>query len=112
MRVICSSALLAALIITTAQIAPFAQGQGRGRGAQSPEAQAAAAKYAAADIRVVAPGVIINAGLPDLAAAYSKMTGKNVAVTTVGMGTIVNAVKTANPPADVIFLPLELMSSL
>jgi molybdate transport system substrate-binding protein len=113
MRVICCSALLAALVITTAQVAPSAQGgQGRGRGAQSPEAQAAAARYAAADIRVVAPGVIINAGLPDLAAAYSKQTGKNVAVTTVGMGTIVNAVKTATPPADVIFLPLELMSSL
>jgi molybdate transport system substrate-binding protein len=28
------------------------------------------------------------------------------------MGTIVNAVKTANPPADVIMLPLELMSTL
>jgi len=114
MRVICFSALLAAVVVTTAQVAPSAQGQGqgRGRGAQSPEAQAAAARYAAADIRVVAPGVIVNAGLPELAAAYTKMTGKNVAVTTVGMGTIVNAVKTANPPADVIFLPLELMGSL
>jgi molybdate transport system substrate-binding protein len=28
------------------------------------------------------------------------------------MGTIVNAVKTANPPADVIMLPFELMSTL
>src|ERR1700719_76636 len=80
--------------------------------AQSPEAKEAAARYAAADIRVMAPGVIYNAGLLDLAAAYTKQTGKKVAVTVVGMGTIVKAVKTANPPADVIMLPFELMSTL
>src|SRR6266404_9128029 len=72
------------------------------RAAQSPEAKEAAARYAAADIRVMAPGVIYNAGILDLAAAYTKETGKKVAVMVVGMGTIVKAVKTANPPADVI----------
>jgi molybdate transport system substrate-binding protein len=75
-------------------------------------AQEAAARYAAADIRVMAPGVVYNAGLLDLAAAYTNATGKKVAVTSVGMGGIVNAVKTANPPADVIMLPFELMSTL
>src|ERR1041385_2541910 len=75
-------------------------------------AQAAAARYAAADIRVMAPGVVYNAGLLDLAAAYTKETGKKVAVTSVGMGSIVNSVRTANPPADVIMLPFELMSTL
>src|ERR1051325_10914775 len=79
--------------------------------AQTP-AQEAAAKYAAADIRVMAPGVVYNAGLLDLADAYTKETGKKVAVTSVGMGTIVNAVKNNNPPADVIMLPFELMSTL
>jgi len=82
-----------------------------GRG-QPPEAQEAAARYAAADIRVMAPGVVYNAGLLDLASAYTRETGKKVAVTSVGMGSIVNAVKTANPPADVIMLPFELMSTL
>jgi len=82
------------------------------RAPQSAEAKEAAARYAAADIRVMAPGVISNAGLPDLAAAYMKETGKKVAVMVVGMGTIVKAVKTANPPADVIMLPFELMSTL
>src|SRR5205823_8839437 len=48
----------------------------------------------------------------DLAAAYTNVTGKKIAVTSVGMGGIVNAVKTANPPADVIMLPFELMSTL
>ena len=84
----------------------------KGRGAQSPEAQEAAARYASADIRVLAPGVVYNAGLLDLAASYTKETGKKVAVSLIGMGTIVNAVKTANPPADVIMLPMELMSTL
>ena len=37
-----------------------------GRGAQSPEAKEAAARYAAADIRVLVPGVVYNAGLLDL----------------------------------------------
>ena len=80
--------------------------------AQSAEAKEAAARYAAADIRVMAPGVVYNAGILDLAAAYTKETGKKVAVMVVGMGTIVKAVKTANPPADVIMLPFELMSTL
>ena len=60
----------------------------------------------------MAPGVVYNAGLLDLAAAYAKETGKKVAVTSVGMGGIVNAVKTASPPADVIMPPFELMSTL
>jgi len=91
---------------------PAAPAAARGRGGQSPEAQEAAARYAAADIRVMSPGVVYNAGLLDLSAAYTKETGKKVAVTSVGMGSIVNAVKTANPPADVIMLPFELMSTL
>ena len=56
--------------------------------AQSPEAREAATRYAAADIRVMVPGVVYNAGLLDLAAAYTKETGKKVAVTLVGMGGI------------------------
>jgi molybdate transport system substrate-binding protein len=80
--------------------------------ATAQETASPAARYAAADIRVMAPGVVYNAGLLDLAAAYTTQTGKKVAVTSVGMGSIVNAVKTASPPADVIMLPFELMSTL
>ena len=75
-------------------------------------AQGPDAVYAAADIRVLAPGVVYNAGLLDLAAAYTKETGKRVGVTMVGMGRIVDAVMNNNPPADVIMLPFELMSTL
>ncbi len=105
---VCLIPMLIAAQLATAQT--FASGQARG--AQSPDAQQAAARYAAANVRVMAPGVVYNAGLLDLAAAYTKETGKMVAVTSVGMGSIVNAVKNANPPADVIMLPFELMSTL
>ena len=103
---------LAATLLTPVLISAQEPGRGPGRGPQSPEAKEAAARYAAADIRVLVPGVVYNAGLLDLAAAYTKETGKKVAVSLIGMGTIVNAVKTANPPADVISLPFELMSTL
>ena len=71
-----------------------------------------AAKYAAADIRVLTPGIIYNAGLLDLAAEYEKATGKKVGVSLVGMGRIVEAAKTATPAADVVMLPHELMSTM
>src|SRR5579864_7428448 len=103
---------LAVTLLTPVLISAQEPARGPGRGAQSPEAREAAARYAAADIRVLVPGVVYNAGLLDLAAAYTKETGKKVAVTLIGMGTIVNAVKTANPPADVIMLPFELMTTL
>jgi molybdate transport system substrate-binding protein len=80
--------------------------------AQQPQSADAKAQYAAANIRVMAPGVVYNAGLLDLAAEYTKKTGRKVVVTSVGMGRIDKAARTADPPADVIFLPLEMMSTL
>jgi molybdate transport system substrate-binding protein len=73
---------------------------------------AASPDYAVANIRVIAPGVVYNAGLLDIASAYTKRTGKNVGVSLVGMGKIVSAITESNPPADVIMLPFELMSTL
>lgn len=106
------SALVVMLLMTwsiTAQETPQPPAGGRqGGGAQSE----AAARYAAADVRVLTVGIIYNAGLVDLATAFTKETGKKVAVNTMIMGSAVNAIKTANPPADVIMLPFELMSSL
>src|SRR4051794_14900596 len=102
-------ALLIPLFIAAQEPAAQAPAGGQKKGAQSAEE---AAKYAAADIRVLVPGIIYNAGLLDLAAAYTKETGKKIAVASVIMGGAVNAYKTANPPADVISLPFELMSNL
>jgi molybdate transport system substrate-binding protein len=70
------------------------------------------AAAAATEIRVISPGVVYNAGLLDLAAAYTKQTGVKVTVTSSGMGRIVNDIKTVTPAADVIMLPFELMSTL
>jgi molybdate transport system substrate-binding protein len=102
---------IALTLLIAALLAPT-PGRAQGQEAQSPEAKERAAQYAAADIRLLTPGVVYNAGLLDLAAAYTKETGKKIGVSLVGMGRIVNAVKTADPPADVIFLPFELMSTL
>ncbi len=82
------------------------------QGAAQPSPEEQAAEYAAADIRVLTPGVVYMSGLPDLAAAYSKATGKKVAIKLVGMGSIVKTAETDSPPADVIMLPFELMSTL
>jgi molybdate transport system substrate-binding protein len=76
------------------------------------KAAEAAAQYAAADVRILTVGIISNAGLADLSASFEKETGKKVAMRVVIMGAAVNAIKTGNPPADVIMLPFELMSTL
>jgi len=72
----------------------------------------AAAQTKAAEIRVTTPGVVYNAGLLDLAAAFTKETGTKVNVNLVGMGRIVSDITTATPASDVIMLPFELMSTL
>jgi molybdate transport system substrate-binding protein len=72
----------------------------------------AAAQAKAADIRVLAPGVVYNAGLLDLAAAFTRESGMKVNVTSIGMGRIVAEITTATPPPDVIMLPFELMTTL
>lgn len=70
------------------------------------------AQAAVTEIRVMAPGVISNSGLADLAAAFTKETGTKVTIVGSGMGKIVSDIKTVTPPVDVIFLPFELMSTL
>jgi molybdate transport system substrate-binding protein len=111
MRRINLSSLPVALLIA-AFIATQTPARAQGQDTQSAEAKERAAQWAAADLRVMTPGVVNSSGLPDLAAAYTKETGKKVAITVVGMGTIVNAIKTTNPPPDVIALPFQLMTAL
>ena len=76
------------------------------------QAKQEAANWAAADIRVITPGVVNASGLPDLGAGYTKTTGKKVAIRVIGMGTIVQEIKTMTPPADLIALPFQLMTTL
>jgi molybdate transport system substrate-binding protein len=113
MRPLYFSAFVTMLLTTWSISAQDAeQPAARGRQGGSAQSDEAATRYAAADVRILTVGIIYNAGLVDLAAAFTKETGKKVAINTLIMGSAVNAIKTANPPADVIMLPFELMSSL
>lgn len=66
----------------------------------------------AAEIRVISPGVLVIGGLQQVADAFTKKTGVKVTIVPDGMGKIVGDIKSATPPADVVMLPLQLMSSL
>jgi molybdate transport system substrate-binding protein len=67
---------------------------------------------ASADINVLSPGVAYNAGLVDIAAAYTKKTGTKVTVKSDGMGAIIDHIKKQTPAADVIVLPVSFMDGL
>jgi ABC-type molybdate transport system substrate-binding protein len=67
---------------------------------------------AAAEIRVISPGVISNSGLSDVAAAFEKKTGVKVTIQVDGMGTIMNDIRSQSPAADVVMLPMDLMGTM
>lgn len=70
-----------------------------------------AAPARAAEIRVLSPGLVFNAGLLDLAAGFTKKTGVKVLVLPDLMGRIMGDIKTRTPPPDVVMLPLDLMAT-
>ena len=57
----------------------------------------APANAAAAEIRVISPGVISNSGLSEVKAAFEKKTGVKVIIQVDGMGTIMNDTRTQDP---------------
>jgi ABC-type molybdate transport system substrate-binding protein len=65
-----------------------------------------------ADLRILSPGIVYNAALYDLVADYNKKTGNNAIIIRGAMNKIVDEIKTATPPADVIGLPVDLMNTL
>ena len=84
-----------------------------GRGQNPPAAFApTSGDYATADIRVITPGIVFASGLPDIATAFTKESGKKVGIVVVGMGTIVEEMTKKTPAPDVIVLPFELMATL
>jgi len=70
------AALLMSVLIGAQEPGAQPPERGQQRHAKSSERRDVAAHYASADIRVMAPGVVYNAGLLDLNAAYTKETGK------------------------------------
>src|SRR5215813_12184458 len=71
-----------------------------------------ATEASAAEIRVISPGVISNSGLREVAAAFEKKTGVKVTIQVDGMGTIMNDIRTKDPAADVVMLPMDLMGTM
>lgn len=67
----------------------------------------AQAQTSETEIHVLSPGFVYNAGLVDLAAAYTKETGVKVTLKYEGMGQILNDIKTGTPAPDVVVLPME-----
>ena len=98
----------AAIIASSLVTVVFAQGQKPTAPVNSPST----GDYKNAQLRILTPGVVFMSGLPDLAAQWSKQSGKTVGINTVGMGTIVDEMTTRAPPPDMIVLPFQLMKSL
>jgi molybdate transport system substrate-binding protein len=67
---------------------------------------------ARADVAMLAPGVAFNAGLPDIAAAFTKKTGIKVTVKSDGMTTIVKNFNTGDPAPDVVAVPVSFMDGM
>jgi molybdate transport system substrate-binding protein len=64
------------------------------------------------ELNVLVPGVVFNAGIQDLAAAYAKQTGVKVTVKSAGMAAIVGQIKTGTPIVDVFAVPVSFMDGL
>ena len=66
----------------------------------------------AAEIKVFGPPVMNQGGLPDLAKAFEAKTGVKVTVSNHSMGRIMNDIEKGAEAPDVIFLPMDYMSTL
>jgi molybdate transport system substrate-binding protein len=66
----------------------------------------------AAEIKVFVPPVMNAGGLPDLAKAFTAKTGVKVTVTNHSMGRVMNDIEKGAEAPDVIFLPMDYMSTL
>jgi molybdate transport system substrate-binding protein len=64
------------------------------------------------EVQVFTPGVVFNAGIQDLAAAYTRETGVKVTVTSKGMSALIPDVKTGTPVADIVVAPVSFMDGL
>src|SRR5690242_20597087 len=72
----------------------------------------AASPASAVELRIICPGIVYTAALPELADAYSKKSGNTVVIVRGVMDKIIPQAKTDVPPADVVGLPSDLMNTL
>lgn len=67
---------------------------------------------AAAEVNLLSPPMITNAGLKEINARYTEKTGTSFNIAGAEITKLPDAVKTANPPIDVVFMPTDMMSKL
>lgn len=66
----------------------------------------------AEQINLLSPPMIANAGLKEINARYGEKTGTSFTLAGAEITRLADAIKTTNPPADVIFMPTDMMSKL
>lgn len=66
----------------------------------------------AEQINLLSPPMITNAGLKEINARYGEKTGTSFTITGAEITRLADRIKTANPPADVIFLPTDMIAAL
>jgi molybdate transport system substrate-binding protein len=71
-----------------------------------------AAGARAEQVNLLSPPMITNAGLKEINAGYTAKTGTSFAIEGAEIGRLADKIKTANPPADVIFLPTDMIGKL
>ena len=66
----------------------------------------------AEQINLLSPPMITNAGLKEINARYGQQTGTSFNIAGAEITRLPDAIKTANPPIDVVFMPTDMMNSL
>jgi len=66
----------------------------------------------AEEINLLSPPMIANAGLKKINAAYTGKTGVTFKIAGAEITKLADAIKTTNPPPDIIFMPTDMMTKL
>ena len=66
----------------------------------------------AEEINLLSPPMITNAGLKQINARYTGKTGVAFKMAGTEITKLADAIKTTNPPPDIIFMPTDMMTKL
>jgi ABC-type molybdate transport system substrate-binding protein len=66
----------------------------------------------AEQVNLLSPPMITNAGLKEINARYAERTGTTFNIAGAEITKLADTIKVTNPPADIIFMPTDMMSKL
>jgi molybdate transport system substrate-binding protein len=66
----------------------------------------------AEEINLLSPPMITNAGLKEINAGYTGKTGVTFKIAGAEITKLTDAIKTTNPPPDIVFMPTDMMTRL